>query len=546
MQRGTPPPRPKRISRNSSRSSNSSEGSQEKIGLGARIAQNIDMAKKGYEQLVHAIIRPPRAKYSMDQLGPSEFTFLGQRFQRDDVEILSSNIATNDPMDGERNVDGGGTPTCSFLKMQASIWTRVSNAPHSPTRPVEAQVQDKSNGDNGDNTTPPPPPRTKNTMVVYLHGNASARVEVVPNLSFLLAQVGVFGVVGLDFTGSGKSDGDWVSLGYYERVDLECLIQYLKRVYGGPDGTDLEIILWGRSMGASAALMHAGKKSFTAKNTPRNSSTGNSEEFVAADSATVGSNRSRGGINGSITVPPSNESGNLSVPNTDGNLSILKGLICDSPFSSLYHLCEELVERARDQGVVVPGVIVSVAIAMIARSVRRLANFNIREITPIEDVPNIDVPALFVVGADDDFITPQHSERLVEAYKGGVTTNLFMVPGGHNDARPQIVFQGIEEFCKQRLSLTEESALPIPAALLPSIHQNPPWAYSRSSHFQVDKRSRSIKRDGFSGADANAANIAAESLGMTQDLQDDIQNKIGLMMGGQGKEMRLSSDEDSV
>ena len=83
------------------------------------------------------------------------------------------------------------------------------------------------------------------TMIVYLHGNASARVEVTPNLSFLFAQVGVFGVVGLDFTGSGKSDGDYVSLGYYERVDLECLIQYLKKAYGGADGTDLEIILWG-------------------------------------------------------------------------------------------------------------------------------------------------------------------------------------------------------------------------------------------------------------------------------------------------------------
>ena len=100
------------------------------------------------------------------------------------------------------------------------------------------------------NEAPPPQgaaaaSRRKKTMIVYLHGNASARVEVTPNLSFLLDQVGVFGVVGLEFTGSGKSDGDYVSLGYYERVDLECLIQYLKKVYGGPDGNDLEIILWG-------------------------------------------------------------------------------------------------------------------------------------------------------------------------------------------------------------------------------------------------------------------------------------------------------------
>jgi len=525
------------------------------------------MAKKGYEQLVHAIIRPPRAKYSLEQLGPANFTFLGQRFRRDDVELLSSNVAMNTPVYGEKNLEGGATPTCSFLKLQASIWTRVpqsenenSPRPYSPTRPgLQREGDDDDDegeattkGDNNSNSKSIKP-KPKHTMIVYLHGNASARVEVVPNLSFLLAQVGVFGVVGLDFTGSGRSDGDWVSLGYYERVDLECLLQHLKRVYGGPDGTDLEIILWGRSMGASTALMHAGKKSFTAKNTQNSrnnsSSTLDSVEGVNFDVGTTAVS-SRNISSGSITDNESERN-----PNTlknDNDTSILKGLVCDSPFASLTHLCEELVERARDQGVMVPGVVVSVAIAMIARSVRKLANFNIREITPIDDVKNIDVPALFICGADDDFITPQHSERLVEAYKGGVTTNLFMCPGGHNDARPEIVFVGIEEFCKQRLSLTEESALPIPAALLPSIHQNPPWAYSRTVHFTAhnnNNQTNSLANNRTTSARGRtAAQTAADDLGMTKDRQDDIQNKIGLMMGGQGKDTSDGhlSEEDEL
>jgi len=80
--------------------------------------------------------------------------------------------------------------------------------------------------------------RKTNTLIVYLHGNASARVEAAPSLSFLLGQVGVFGVVGVDFTGSGKSDGEYVSLGYYERVDLDCLIQHLQRLYGNGGSGD--------------------------------------------------------------------------------------------------------------------------------------------------------------------------------------------------------------------------------------------------------------------------------------------------------------------
>jgi hypothetical protein len=307
-----------------------------------------------------------------------------------------------------------------------------------------------------------------------------------------------------------------------------------------------------RSMGASTALMHAGKKSFSAKNTQRRRRSGSrknsrnqsdssfgSEEAVfdvdSPDSTRVLSDRN--GSSGSLTETKSDNTQKRE------NTSILKGLVCDSPFASLPILCEELVERAREQGVVVPGVVISVAIAMIARSVRKLANFNIRDITPIDDVKNIEVPALFVCGADDDFIPPQHSERLVEAYRGGVTTNLFMCPGGHNDARPEIVFLGIEEFIKQRLSLTEESALPIPVALLPSIHQNPPWAYQRTVHFTAHAANT---RPIISVANKTAAETAAEGLGMTKDRQDDIQNKIGLMMGGQGKNADYQSEEEDI
>ena len=237
--------------------------------------------KYSYEQLVHAIIRPPRAQYKMEQLGPSQFTFLGRRYQRDDVELLSSNTTQNHS--AANNIDGGDKPTCSFLKMQVSIWTRVEETTssmdtshkhlkdqhylnndccdedenentndndndHDDDR-IDTHSTWKNNNNKNNNNTNKKKKKKINTMVVYLHGNASARVEVVPSLSFLLGQVGVSGVVGVDFTGSGKSEGDYVSLGYYEKVDLDCLLQYLQRVYGNGNGTnddqELEVVLWG-------------------------------------------------------------------------------------------------------------------------------------------------------------------------------------------------------------------------------------------------------------------------------------------------------------
>lgn len=82
-----------------------------------------------------------------------------------------------------------------------------------------------------------------------MHGNSSARVEVIPQLSYLLS-LGL-AVFSFDFAGSGKSDGEYVSLGYYEREDLMCVIAHLRAT-----NVVSTIALWGRSMGAATALMH--------------------------------------------------------------------------------------------------------------------------------------------------------------------------------------------------------------------------------------------------------------------------------------------------
>lgn len=59
-------------------------------------------------------------------------------------------------------------------------------------------------------------------------------------------------VFAFDFTGSGLSEGDYVSLGFYEKQDVGTVVEYLwstKRVS--------RIGLWGRSMGAATSIMYA-------------------------------------------------------------------------------------------------------------------------------------------------------------------------------------------------------------------------------------------------------------------------------------------------
>ena len=68
-----------------------------------------------------------------------------------------------------------------------------------------------------------------------------------------------FSYVIFDFAGSGLSEGKYVSLGnyfvmkgYYEAEDIKCVIKNLKTKIN----TNIKIVLWGRSMGAVAALKY--------------------------------------------------------------------------------------------------------------------------------------------------------------------------------------------------------------------------------------------------------------------------------------------------
>ncbi|KAK8643585.1 hypothetical protein V6N13_012873 [Hibiscus sabdariffa] len=55
----------------------------------------------------------------------------------------------------------------------------------------------------------------------------------------------------LDYSGSGLSGGEYVTLGLYEKYDLKAVVDYLRA-----DGNVSLIGLWGRSMGAVTSLMY--------------------------------------------------------------------------------------------------------------------------------------------------------------------------------------------------------------------------------------------------------------------------------------------------
>ena len=154
----------------------------------------------GYDELVNAIIRPPRAEYDVADLGAREMRLGPITVTRRDLEL-----------EGQRG------------KLVCSHWE-----PGPSSRTAE---------------------QLRMPCVIYMHGNCGCRAEALEILPLVIG--GGMTLFSFDFGGCGKSEGEHISLGWWEREDLGAVVSHLREC-----GTVSTIGLWGRSMGAVTALLH--------------------------------------------------------------------------------------------------------------------------------------------------------------------------------------------------------------------------------------------------------------------------------------------------
>lgn len=95
----------------------------------------------------------------------------------------------------------------------------------------------------------PFPEDTPLPCVVYCHGNSGCRADA-NEAAVILLPVNIT-VFTLDFSGSGLSDGNYVSLGWHEKDDLEIVMSHLRS-----SKQISRVGLWGRSMGAVTSLLY--------------------------------------------------------------------------------------------------------------------------------------------------------------------------------------------------------------------------------------------------------------------------------------------------
>lgn len=153
-----------------------------------------------YDNLWKAIIRPTRDSYDDYELGPRKFEIEDKCYKRTDLELTNNR----------------------GLKLMTSFW-----------EPFDEERE-----------------KVELPCVIYLHGNSSSRCEAYSLIKFLLPKnICLFS---FDFSGCGRSEGEYISLGYYEKEDVHSVIEFLQK-----SKKVSKIALWGRSMGAVTAIMYA-------------------------------------------------------------------------------------------------------------------------------------------------------------------------------------------------------------------------------------------------------------------------------------------------
>jgi pimeloyl-ACP methyl ester carboxylesterase len=119
----------------------------------------------------------------------------------------------------------------------------------------------------------------------------------------------------------------------------------------------------------------------------------------------------------------------------------ISGMILDSAFSDLRKLIAYIGGILMPR---TPNFVRSTLIWFVKRSVKTRANFNIDDVTPLNHVENITIPAQFIVANGDTFVPPVQGIELYEKY-GGLKT-LLKVAGNHNSDRPVHVLSSVYEF----------------------------------------------------------------------------------------------------
>lgn len=226
--------------------------------------------------------------------------------------------------------------------------------------------------------------------MVYLHSHGGSRLESL----FLIPYCGSLGIdlCALDFSGSGMSEGEYTTLGINESDDLEDLLQLLIAQ------KKCSFILWGRSMGAVAAMIHQDKYSQSSQ-------------------------------------------------------AKVEYIVLDSPFSSVERLVRDVSEAYVTFGEYISMMFYSSIVEVIKGKI----GYDFNNLIPLDLCPRLTTPVMFFVGKSDDIVLPIRVKEMHKLYAG--PKSFIIVKGNHESARQQHHIEKMITKISKLLNLEKVSSL---------------------------------------------------------------------------------------
>ncbi|KAJ0399269.1 hypothetical protein P43SY_001853 [Pythium insidiosum] len=340
------------------------------------------LIEKSYNDVIRSVIRPERARYDIHALGDDEFP----------LPRLSRHPHSGGPRSESKDADDDDDDADSRVVRRVDF--EVANDRELRLRCSHWQVFADSAS-----KTPLAMP-----CLVYLHSNIGSRVDALRIRDAALARG--FSVLAFDFSGSGLSDGIYITMGWNESKDLHFVLQHLER-----DDSVTTIAFYAHSMGTFPAIVNVACRSLVASSSTKKKLESLPSHFRDVDAI-------------------------------DGKP--IKGMILDGAYSKMTKLTEELMVAVQEEGFKVPLSLLKLACAVVQQSVKKRAEVDLELLRPVDFVDACYIPALFLTGDKDRYVASHHSDKLAARYAG--PSVVMRVDGEHYSPRSPVVYDEALDF----------------------------------------------------------------------------------------------------
>lgn len=223
--------------------------------------------------------------------------------------------------------------------------------------------------------------------VLYLHAHGGCQADGLCLKQYFLPRIAL---CIFDFAGCGFSEGEFISLGPKEEQDARKVIEHIRSEFNVG-----KVFIWGRSMGAVAAVM-------LAKSSPH----------------------------------------------------LVSCLVLDSPFSDLTKMVKDVVTSERR----LPRCLIGCVLSCLARTAKKKIGTDIRKVVPIEDIKHIVLPVFLMVAKDDTLAKPSRVMDMFEQCPSKQKT-FFLVEGSHPTHRDSLAMLKAANFIFKRMVIDRSDTI---------------------------------------------------------------------------------------